>query len=40
MMEFNVGYVTTPLGRKLSKSNLTDMNAQQIIQYMLQTKLN
>ena len=43
-MEFNRrGYVTTPLGRKLSKSNLTDMNANKLFNYMLQateTELN
>ena len=43
-MEFNRrGYVTTPLGRKLSKSNLKDMNANKLFNYMLQateTELN
>jgi hypothetical protein len=43
-MEFNRrGYVTTPLGRKLSKSNLNDMNANKLFNYMLQateTELN
>jgi DNA polymerase I-like protein with 3'-5' exonuclease and polymerase domains len=43
-MEFNRrGYVETPLGRKLSKSNLRDMNANKLFNYMLQateTELN
>jgi len=43
-MEFNRrGYVTTPLGRKLSKFNLKDMNANKLFNYMLQateTELN
>ena len=43
-MEFNRrGYVTTPLGRRLSKSNLKDMNANKLFNYMLQateTELN
>lgn len=43
-MEFNRrGYVTTPLGRKLSKDNLKDMNSNKLFNYMLQateTELN
>jgi len=43
-MEFNRrGWVETPLGRKLSKSNLRDMNANKLFNYMLQateTELN
>ena len=43
-MEFNRrGYIETPLGRKLSKSNLRDMNANKLFNYMLQateTELN
>ena len=43
-MEFNRrGYVETPMGRKLMKSNLTDMNANKLFNYMLQateTELN
>jgi len=43
-MEFNRrGYIETPLGRKLSKENLNDMNANKLFNYMLQateTELN
>lgn len=43
-MEFNRrGYIETPLGRKLSKENLKDMNANKLFNYMLQateTELN
>ena len=43
-MEFNrKGWVETPLGRKLSKSNLRDMNSNKLFNYMLQateTELN
>lgn len=37
------GYVSTPMGRKLSKSNLRDMNANKLFNYILQateTELN
>ena len=43
-MEFNRrGYVETPMGRHLSKSNLNDMNCNKLFNYMLQateTELN
>ena len=43
-MEFNRrGWVETPLGRKLSKNNLKDMNSNKLFNYMLQateTELN
>jgi hypothetical protein len=43
-MEFNRrGYIQTPMGRKLSKSNLTDMNSNKLFNYLLQateTELN
>jgi hypothetical protein len=43
-MEFNRnGYIQTPMGRKLSKSNLRDMNANKLFNYLLQateTELN
>ncbi len=43
-MEFNRnGYIETPMGRKLSKSNLRDMNANKLFNYLLQateTELN
>ena len=43
-MEFNRnGYIQTPMGRKLSKSNLKDMNANKLFNYLLQateTELN
>ena len=43
-MEFNrKGWVETPMGRKLSKNNLKDMNSNKLFNYMLQateTELN
>ena len=43
-MEFNRrGYIKTPLGRRLSKSSLKDMNANKLFNYLLQateTELN
>jgi DNA polymerase I-like protein with 3'-5' exonuclease and polymerase domains len=43
-MEFNRnGYIKTPMGRRLSKNNLKDMNANKLFNYLLQateTELN
>jgi len=43
-MEFNRnGFIQTPMGRKLSKENLKDMNANKVFNYLLQateTELN
>lgn len=43
-MEFNRrGYISTPMGRRLSKTNLRDMNANKLFNYVLQateTELN
>jgi hypothetical protein len=43
-MEFNrIGWIETPMGRKLSKSNLRDMNSNKLFNYLLQateTELN
>jgi len=43
-MEFNrKGYITTPMGRKLDKKNLMDMNSNKLFNYLLQateTELN
>ena len=43
-MEFNrKGYITTPMGRKLDKKNLIDMNSNKLFNYLLQateTELN
>lgn len=43
-MEFNRrGYITTPMGRKLDKRNLSDMNSNKLFNYLLQateTELN
>jgi hypothetical protein len=43
-MEFNRnGYIETPMGRRLSKNNLKDMNANKLFNYLLQateTELN